>query len=512
MMGNRGRPAKAVGLMMLITLSGKALGLIRDRLLTVNFGSGMEANAFLTASRIPRVFFDAIFASAITASFIPVFNEYIVKKSKRDSYSLAGSFLAIMLLASAVFTVIGIVFAPELSYFFADGYDAETSALTAMLTRIMFPTVIFTAVTYSFVGILQSFNEFNLPAFISVVSNALIILYFLTLNDRFGIVGLAVAFLVAWLLQALVQIPWLVKKRVRLRLTGGSSREGLKKIFKLMLPVIVSTWVLPVNQTVNSKFGSRLFDGAGVSAIELSYNLYTIIVGVFVLSVTNFIFPHMSRAAAGSDYKGLRDTMRSSVHTALFFVFPMMAGLMAISQPLVEFIYGGGEFGTFSVMITSRALFYVSLGMAGYAVQAVITRAYFAEQKGSVPLISGLVSIAVNVGLCALLFEKFDVAGIAAASAAASTVNGLILVIPLKKRGLSFVNAEFLKDSAKMLLASAVTGGFVYFIHTLLSGTGNLISIIISVISGILIYFALTYVLKVSEAKLTAEILMKRQV
>lgn len=511
MTDKKGGPARAVGLMMIITLAGKALGLIRDRLLTVNYGSGMETNAFLTASRIPRVFFDAIFASAITASFIPVFNEYIVKKSKRDAYSLAGSFLAIMLLASAVLTVLGMLFAPELTYFFADGYDAETAALATMLTRIMFPTVIFTAAAYSFVGILQSFNEFNIPALISVVSNALIILYFLTLNDRFGIIGLAVAFLIAWLLQALIQVPWLIKKRVRLRLAGKSVGEGLKKIFRLMLPVLVSTWVLPINQTINSKFGSRLFDGAGVSAVELSHNLYTIIVGVFVLSITNFIFPQMSRAAAGSDSKGLKHTVRSSMHTSFYFVFPMMAGLMALSYPIVDLIYGGGEFGQFSVTITSRALFYVSIGMAGYTVQAVISRAYFAEQKGLVPLISGIISIAVNVGLCALLMKRFDVAGIAVASAVAATVNGLILVIPMKRRGLLFADAAFLKDTAKMLLSAAVMGGCVYMIYTLFSGTNKLVLVIVPVTAGVIIYFILTYALRLPEAKMTAAMLKKRK-
>ena len=35
-----------------------------------------------TASRIPRVFFDAVFASAIAACFIPVFSEYLEKKGK----------------------------------------------------------------------------------------------------------------------------------------------------------------------------------------------------------------------------------------------------------------------------------------------------------------------------------------------------------------------------------------------------------------------------------------------
>jgi putative peptidoglycan lipid II flippase len=45
----------------------------------------------------------------------------------------------------------------------------------------------------------------------------------------------------------------------------------------------------------------------------------------------------------------------------------MMAGLMVLSEPLVSLIYGGGEFGAFSVFITSRALRYISLGMVGFA-------------------------------------------------------------------------------------------------------------------------------------------------
>lgn len=199
------------------------------------------------------------------------------------------------------------------------------------------------------------------------------------------------------------------------------------------------------------------------------------------------------------------------MHTSFYFVFPMMAGLMALSYPIVDLIYGGGEFGQFSVTITSRALFYVSIGMAGYTVQAVISRAYFAEQKGLVPLISGIISIAVNVGLCALLMKRFDVAGIAVASAVAATVNGLILVVPMKRRGLLFADAAFLKDTAKMLLSAAVMGGCVYMIYTLFSGTNKLILVIVPVTAGVIIYFILTYAIGLPEAKMTAAMLKKRK-
>ena len=59
MSDNNEKTVRAATIMMVITLIGKILGLVRETLLAANYGSGMEAIAFQTASRIPRVFFDA---------------------------------------------------------------------------------------------------------------------------------------------------------------------------------------------------------------------------------------------------------------------------------------------------------------------------------------------------------------------------------------------------------------------------------------------------------------------
>ena len=67
----------------------------------------------------------------------------------------------------------------------------------------------------------------------------------------------------------------------------------------------------------------------------------------------------------------------------------MSAGLMAVARPLVSLIYGGGEFDAFSTQITASALSWMALGMAGYALQNILSRAYFARQQGRVPLIAG---------------------------------------------------------------------------------------------------------------------------
>ena len=280
----------------------------------------------------------------------------------------------------------------------------------------------------------------------------------------------------------------------------------MRKYFRLMLPVMVSTWVLPINQTINSKFGSRLFEGAGVTALELAYNLFTVIAGVFVLSVTNYIFPRLSRENADGDREALRSTIRGTMRATLLIVLPMTVGLFVMAEPIVGFIYGGGKFDAFSVGITARALTYMSLGMVGYAVQAVLCRVFFAEQEGRAPLVAGCASILVNIVLCMLLADRFDVAGVAVAAAISFAVNGALLYLPLGKRGLRFADKAFWMDMFKALAAAVVMGGAVYGLHVWLAPrTGRLPALVLPVGAGILVYGAAILALGLPEVKMVLD-------
>ena len=503
---------KTISAVMAITLLGKLLGLYRDRLLAVHYGTGMEANAFYTASRIPRVFFDAVFASAIAACFIPAFTECLAKRGQKKAFQFAGSFITAITLVSALLTVLGMLCAGPLVTLFADGYDAPTAALAAELTRIMFPTVLFTGAAFSFVGILQSLGEFNVPAFISTVSNLVIILYFWTLNGRFGIWGLAGAFLLGWFLQGAILVPPLCRLGYRYRPGLDVRSEGMKKVFALMGPVMVSTWVQPINQAINGRFGSRLYDGAGMSALEYASNLYLVIAGTFILSVTNVIFPKLSRLTAGGRSGEFRSTTRQTLRFCLFLVLPMSAGLTAVARPLVSLIYGGGQFDAFSTGITAEALGWMSLGMVGYALQNILSRVYFARQQGRAPLVAGGVSIAVNIGLCQVLADRLLVVGLALASAVSAAVYALLLLLPLRREK---ILEGALPDLVKMSVAAAVMGLCVRWslgeLALLLPAgkAGEVLALGLCAALGAALYFVLALILGVDEAGLCVSLVKK---
>ena len=509
--------AKTISWVMVITLLGKVLGLYRDRLLAVHYSVGMEANAFFTASRIPRVFFDAVFASAIAGCFIPVFSEYLEQRGKKEAFRFAGSFISVILLLTALLTGLGMAFPAPLVHLFADYSDPAATALAVSLTRVMFPTVLFSGLAFSLVGVLQAQDHFTAPALMSTVSNLVIIVYFLGFDSKLGIYGLAGAYLLGWLLQGLIQIPPLHRLGYHYEPALGLHSEGMRKVFALMGPVMVSTWVQPINLVINSRFGSRLYEGGGVAALEYSTNLYLVITGTFILSITNVIFPKLSRLTAGGKEGAFRDTLRQTVHSSLFFVLPMSAGLMVVAKPLISFVYGGGKFDAFSTRITASSLSWLALGMAGFAVQNILSRAYFAKQDGRTPLIAGGLSILANVLLCMILVERYEVAGLALSSTISSTVYALLLLLPMERKGEGILDKAMVLDLLKMLAASAAMGVSAHLIQGWLLAAlpggklGELVCLGATAAVGGLVYCVLVIVLGLPEAKLALGLLKRNK-
>lgn len=502
-MDNKKNHIKTVGLIMGITMLGKVLGLVRDMLLGHNFGTGMESAAFLTASRIPRTFFDAIFAAAISASFIPVFTQRMEQHGKEDAFRLSRCFFTWMGLLTAAMSLLGMVFAQPLVGLLAQGFDAETAALCARLLRMLFPTVFFTGIAFSMVGVLQSMGEFYIPAALSAASNGIIILYYLLFCRKFGIYGLAWAFLLGWAVQALMQMPWLHKNKFHYR--PCLRHPALKSVFTLMLPVMVSTWIQPVNQLISTRFASFLFEGAGASAMEYANTLYTMVAGILVLSITNVMFPEMSRLSSVGQNEELGQLIGGTLRGMLFLLLPMTAGLMLLSEPLVRLLYQYKTWDAFSTQITARALCFMSLGMVGYGIQNVLSRAFYAQQNGKVPMISGAVSIVVNLVLCLVLSNRLDVAGLAIATAASSAVSAILLLIPTLRRYPKMMNRQFWSGMLKMLLCTAAMAVAVWAVGHVLSlhlGDGLIARILqvgLPTVSGVIVYFLLAVVLRLEE-------------
>ncbi|MBE7009929.1 MAG: murein biosynthesis integral membrane protein MurJ [Ruminococcaceae bacterium] len=503
---NAKKTIKTAGIMIVATLLAKLAGMGREVLFASLYGTGGQAAAFLTASRIPLLFFDITLGAAVSSSFIPVYNEYLENNQLTDAHRYANSFINLILLITGAMCALGILFSRPLASIIGNGLGDGEKELAAQLVVILFPTMIFTALAYALTGILQSHGEFNIPAAISLVSNGIMVVYLLVAGDAFGIHGVAFAMLIAWGFQILVQLPSLHKKGFRYALMLDLKSSGIKKTVRLALPILISSWVQPINSTVNIYLGSFLNEGQAVAALDYANKLYIIFVGVLTYAVSNLIFPSISRFAAGNNRAELAAVVAKAVKVVFAIILPVMTLFLLLRTPIVRFVYERGEFNAESTALTASALLFYSLGMAGFGVSEIANKAFYALKDGKTPMYIAMAGISVNIVLSFVFVRGLCVGlwGLALAASIAANLIAVALLLVLNKR-LSLFHLHDACNVLKLIASALIMGVITYYsmgLCTFSNGLlGRLWAVVLPGCVGVAVYLFLIFLFRTDEAK-----------
>lgn len=473
--------------MAMATLLSKVLGLVRDSMLTAYFGSGLASDAFLTASTIPTQLFDVVIGGVISATFIPVFNDVMIKKNRNEAMKFVNKFITLILTVSVVIAFFGIIFASGLVSIQAPNYDTEKHMLAAQLTAIMFPMIIFTGLAFSCVGLLQSFGEYNIPSIISLISNAAIILYYVTLGKRFGVYGLSVTMVIAWSLQLIIQLPYLKKFGIKYRPDFRFRDSSIKQAILLAGPMLVSTWVQPLYSLVNQRLASNV--DSAVTYIQQSSRLYLIVTGVFSFVVTNLIFPKLSQAVANNNREEANSLVVTSMKAIFLVILPIMGMFMILAQPITNIIYGYGKMDVQGIDEISGLLRCYSIGMIALAVNEVLSKAFFSMQDSKPPMRNSIISMIVNIILAYILYRYMSTSGLALATVCGSVVNALLnyICMSMKYPGMFKKNdgLQILKTVVSAIVMYAVLYAVYNAIVGVIAADGIIGSAAVAILSGI---------------------------
>lgn len=490
--------------MMAATLLAKALGLVRDSLIGSFFGTGLEADAFMTASKAPTTLFDVVIGGVISATFIPVFNKIMSKRGQKEAMDFVNKFVTMVLIATVAISVFGIVFADQIVNFMAPNYAGDKHDLAVRLTSIMFPMIIFTGFAFSFVGFLQSMGEYNVPAIISLVSNAAIIVYFVLFGKKYGVVGLSVTMVIAWSLQVIVQIPSLIKLKYKFRLNFKLKDKNIKDALVLAGPMLISTWVQPLYSVVNSRLASGI-DGA-YSALELANRLYIIVTGVFSFVVTNLIFPKLAKANASDNAEEARSLIMTSLKAIVLVILPLTAGMIILAHPVTNIIYRRGEMTSESAALIAGILSCYCVGMLGLAVNEVLSKYFFSMNDSKTPMRNSILSMVFDVIMAYVLFALFKTYGLALAAAGGSIFNALLNGICMVRRQPGMIKRSDSVTFVKTLTATAIMAAAVFVIYRLIyNPDGEFLSQLmvcaVCGVVGVVIYAISLWILQVDEIR-----------
>ena len=461
----------------LLTAFSRVLGLLRDMAFSYFLGASGVMDAWVIGFKIPNLARRLFGEGAASASIIPVYSEEL-QRDPQEANRLASTVVTVVFLILA-----GIVLAGELGIWTYYTFFAahQSTKLMLALTGIMLPYMILICVVAILGGVLNSHRHFAAPAAAPIVLNIFIIgsLCFtgwvLVMAPSKQVFMVAAAVMTAGLVQIAIQIGPLRARGVSIRPAWNVRSEAFKKILLLMAPMVLGLTVTQINTLADdiiakclsgsaekgeffAWFGSQIrypvWDGA-VSKLYYSQRLYQFPLGVLGISLATAIFPVMSAEAARKDFDALRRTISRGLRGAVFVAVPATVGLILIARPLASAVFERGKFTSTDTPLTAWTLSFYALGLCGYFLQPIATRACYSMQDSKMPALTAAAAVVTNLVLNLTLIWSMGTAGLALSTAICSYLQVVILVFVLRARFGHSLLAGLLITVAKTIIATA---------------------------------------------------------
>jgi putative peptidoglycan lipid II flippase len=503
-------------------VASRVLGLVREMVMSDLFGATGLVSAFDVASRVPRMLFDLLIDGLVSSALVPVFSE-LAERDRTELWRVASIMLSFATLVIGVGALLLELFAPQVAWIMAGGFDAERPELlahTIRLMRITTPAVIFLSLSGILTGLLYALKRFSLPAFTAAVFNAgiVVVAWVLTVRFGWGIESLALGLLAGSALQVAVQLPGL--RGARLHLALDLRHPELRRIARLYAPVILGLVVSQVGIIIDRNLASRTGEQS-IAWMRYATTLVQFPLGLISVAIAMAILPTLSRLAAPGQSSAVDEFMRTlatGLKMVLVLILPAVVGLFALSRPVVALIFQHGDFTALDAHMTAQALRLYLLGTTFAAVDLPLVYAFYARKNTLTPALVGLLSVGLYLlaALAPALFRELRMTDLVVANSVQLTGHALAMLWLIHRFG-SLRGRELEFTALKALAASLAMGAVVFasarWLLVRLPGQSLLEETLVVVgagVVGLATYGALVIALRIPEVGLVIAVIRQR--
>ena len=168
---------KSTGTFGFFTIISRLLGYLRDIMIAIFLGTGVLADVFFVAFRIPNTFRRLFSEGTFNAAFVPSYSSEIAK-GKKQANKFANDVFNFLFLGLFFLVLVVQIFMPAFVSIIAPGFveDVNKMEIAINLTRITFPFLFFVCLASFFSAILNSNNEFAASSAAPIILNIILII------------------------------------------------------------------------------------------------------------------------------------------------------------------------------------------------------------------------------------------------------------------------------------------------------------------------------------------------
>ena len=510
----RAQIARAAGIIMVGVILSRVLGLAREQVTALLFGTGDAVAAFTIADNVHTMLFDLVISGMMQAALVPVLSAYAAPAQREELRRIVGALLMLALLVVGGVVLVMELLAPWVvagMTALGGGEQArgpETVELTIRLVRLILPAVLLLALSTILMSTLYALERFTQPSLSLAVRNAAIVAAALALGRSLGIASLVIGILAGAGLLALIQLSGL--RDVLPRLNFGFGHPAIRRVLLLYLPIFLGLFANTVALVIDRNLAWGV-DEHALGAMRYATALNQMILGLVAAATSLAALPTLSRHFADGNENAYQRTLATGLKLVTVMVVPATLGLAAIGWPAVALLFYHGA----TDLEGARAIWIALLGyLPGTffaAFDQVLIFAYYARQNTRTPVLVGVFSVVVYFVVALSLVRPLGMLGLVLGNSAQFIVHALVMWL-LLRRALGRVGdgtvmptlrSALLAGGAMALIVLLITQGLVGIRPPEEAGLSwRLLQVAIPVAGGAAVYWAGLRLLGVEEARL----------
>lgn len=447
-----------------LTFVSRVLGYVRDVLIGSTFGNSGISDVFFQAFRLPNLFRSLFAEGALNSAFVPIFGRLHHKEGRLKALGFARLVFTVLILILLMLVLVFELNMESIMSILAPGFkrNPQKFHMAVQFGYIVFPYILFIALSALCAGILNSLNHFSAAASAPILLNLFCIVSLLLFSFNTLDAGKALSWAVT--LAGVAQFIWvlgacarngMILKPVRLKMT-----KELKTLLRRMGPGIAGAGVYQVNLLIST--GVASFVPMAVSYLAFADRINQFPLSITGIAIGTVLLPLLTRHVASNRHEESVYIQNRVLQFSFVLTLPAAIALIVLSLPIVTVLFQHGRFTSLMSREVAKVLSIYAICLPANVVVKILNANFFSRGNTRIPMIVASVSILSNLFFIALLFPLFSYYGIAMAAALASFVNAGVLSYLLHRKQYFNPDTRLKKTLPRILAAGGLMGTLLH--------------------------------------------------
>jgi putative peptidoglycan lipid II flippase len=389
------------------------------------YGRSDAMDAYLAAFLIPNLLVNLV-AESMNQALVPTLIRVMIHEGRVRAQQLISKSMLSMCALLVVVSLATAALTPVIFPLIASGFFPDKLELSSRLFLALLPLVLFTGIASNCTAVLNTLDQFALPALAQLAVPISMVAGALMFHGRWGIWALVYGSVFGALVHSAV-VAWMMNASgYRFRLAWTKGDQASREVARQYVPVLFSSVVASAGLLVDQAMAAMLPPGS-VSALVFANRFVSVVVTLLAGAIASAVMPHMSSLIARRDWEQCRRTLRTWSRGMAAISIPIAVLLISGAQPLVRLTLQHGAFGPRDTAVVKTVLAMYALQIPFFVVSRVYYRFVVAMRRTDLVLYCGVLNLLLDVVLNLVLMRCMGVAGIALATSCWSATTLLFL-------------------------------------------------------------------------------------